>query len=315
MLPILTITLNPTVDFSSTVETVTPGVKLRCTPPQIDPGGGGVNVSRAIRLLGGDSKAVVATAGRVGAMLASLLADGGLNPTLFPVLGETRQSLSVIEETTGNQFRFVMPGPSWTNTQIADLLARIKAELLPGMLVVLSGSQPPGVARDFALRVNDLVVNAGARLVLDTSGAALARVAQGRHTPIDVLRMNSEEAEELAGRRLANPHEVANYAQSLLANGVAHMVIVAVGDEGCVLATARGRWQCSAPKVEVRSKTGAGDSFVAALTLGLARRMQPEQALRHAAAAAASAVTTEATELCRAEDIAQLLDQAVLLPI
>ncbi len=312
MTPILTITLNPTVDFATAADSVTPDVKLRCDRASVDPGGGGINVSRAIQILGGHSTAFVAVGGQVGDKLIHLLAEAGIGLAPFPAPDETRQSFSVIDRVTKQQFRFVMPGPDWAPKHVDLALSRIARASPSGGIVVLSGSQPPGVPADFPARLAARIARTGARLVVDTSGAALHEMAARPRKPAFILRMDGEEAEDLAGRPLPERRDSADFAQSLVHRGVAQMVIVARGAEGNILTTADARWHATAPQVPVISKVGAGDSFVGALVLALARSQSPEQALVNGAAAAAAAVMTEATALCRLADQKRLLREVVL---
>ncbi|MBK5947331.1 sugar kinase [Rhodobacter veldkampii DSM 11550] len=306
MIPILTVTLNPTVDFSTSAETVAPDRKLRCARPEANPGGGGINVSRAIAILGGHSTAFVAVGGPVGDKLVHLLAEAGIGLAPFPAPAETRQSFSVIDRTTGEEYRFVMPGPDWPARAVTEALARIGRAAPRGGIVVLSGSQPPGVPSDFPARLATRIARSGARMILDTSGAPLHRLLAAQARPVCVLRMDDMEAEELAGRLLPRREDSADFAQSLVHQGIAQMVIVARGDEGSVLATATERWHSEAAKVPVQSKVGAGDSFVGGFTLALARGASPERALQIGTAAASSAVMTESIDLCRAADVRHL---------
>ena len=312
MTPILTITLNPTVDFATAADHVVADVKLRCDRASVDPGGGGINVSRAIQILGGHSTAFVAVGGQVGDKLVHLLSEAGIGLAPFPAPDETRQSFSVIDRASGTQYRFVMPGPDWTPKHVDLALSRIARAAPSGGIVVLSGSQPPGVPADFPARLAARIARTGARLVVDTSGKALHEMAERPRKPAFILRMDGEEAEDLAGRRLPERGDSADFAQSLVQAGAAHMVIVARGAEGNILATADARWHATAPKVPVLSKVGAGDSFVGALVLALARGAAPETALVQGAAAAAAAVMTEATALCTRADQRRLTREVVL---
>ncbi|MEM6739134.1 MAG: PfkB family carbohydrate kinase, partial [Pseudomonadota bacterium] len=149
MTPILTLTLNPTVDYATSAPEIAPELKLRCTEPHIDPGGGGINVSRAILMLDGQSTALVSIGGGNGARLLELLALEGVPTVAFQGPGNTRLSFSVTDEGTGKQFRFVTPGPVWGEADVARALATVDRAAHPGSYVVLSGSQPPGVAKDF----------------------------------------------------------------------------------------------------------------------------------------------------------------------
>jgi 6-phosphofructokinase 2 len=295
---ILTVTLNPTVDLSTSAPSVVPGLKLRCTAPQVDPGGGGINVSRAIKLLGGRSTALVAIGGASGARLLELLTQEGIATIGFQGPGETRLSLSVTDAGTNDQYRFVLPGPDWSERDVARAIDTLDQATGSDTLVVLSGSQPPGVAKNFPAILAEHVSERAARLIVDTSGPALFNLVEAPHGAIHVLRMDGEEAEELAGRPLPRPEDSADFATGLVTKGVAAIVIVARGADGSVLASAEGRWHAASPAVKVVSKVGAGDSFVGAFTLGLARGQALPECLRFGVAAASSAVTTEATRLC-----------------
>lgn len=311
--PILTLTLNPALDMATTVPQVKAGVKLRCTDPLLDPGGGGLNVSRAIRHLGGDSLALVSLGGLTGDRLAGLIRQEGITFLSIRGPGETRTSLSVTETASRRQYRFMLPGPIWAEADRAHVFTLLRATARPGGIGVISGSQPPGVPDDFPAQLAACM--AGMRVVLDTSGRTLAQAVRVPIPGLEVLRMDSQEAEELAGHPLAARNDTADFAQSLVRRGVARRVIVARGSEGNLLAEADRRLFVPAPQVPIVSTVGAGDSFVAGFVLSIAREEPTEQALRQAAAAAAAAVMTEATELCRAEDVARLLPRVTATAI
>ena len=320
--PILTVTLNPALDVATSAEAVVPELKLRCEAPQVDPGGGGINVSRAIARMGGRSTALVALGGGTGARLCDLMRAEGLAMLRLDAPGETRQSLSVTDRGSGAQFRFVLPGPDWGAPEVGLALDSIAAAASPGGIVVLSGSNPPGVSAEFAARLGARLARQGdgtgagaVRLFVDTSGAALAAVAAGTGGPVAVLRMDGPEAEGLAGRPLATRAETADFAAALAASGAARTVIVARGADGNILAGPEGRWHAEAHRVEIVSKVGAGDSFVAGYTLAVARGLAAPEALGLAAACASAACMTPATELCQPEDVARLYDTRVVTPI
>ena len=127
MIPILTLTLNPALDLATSAEAVRADTKLRCAPPRIDPGGGGINVARAVRQLGGDAFALVAAGGPTGAQLQALLAAEGVLTGLLAAPGDTRISLSVADEATGAQYRFMLPGPEWHEADVAIALSMLKS--------------------------------------------------------------------------------------------------------------------------------------------------------------------------------------------
>ncbi|TMV87925.1 1-phosphofructokinase family hexose kinase [Thioclava sp. BHET1] len=309
MRAILTITLNPTVDLAVTTEAVQPERKLRCSHPLSDPGGGGLNVSRAIAALGGNSTAFAALGGPNGDQVMRLLAAAGIGVCAFPAPGETRLSLTATDQSTGAQYRFVMPGPEWSARDVSRALSRIARAAPEGGIVVLSGSQPPGVPPDFPAQLASRISRTQARLFLDTSGPPLHHLLSATAPPAGLLRMDALEAEELAGRPLPERKDSADFAQDLVRRGVAEVVLVARGSEGNVLATREARWFAQAARVPVVSKVGAGDSFVAAFTLALSRGKSLPEALQDGAAAASAAVMSPATDLCRASDMRRLRAQ------
>lgn len=304
---ILTITLNPALDVDTRTARVHPGEKLRCGAPVVNPGGGGLNVSRALAHLGGQSRALVALGGATGAELAGLLRAEAIAFAAVESPGPTRQSLTVTETATGQQYRFVLPGPDWQAADLARLIAALGPEVRPGGIAVLSGSQPPGVPSDFAAELARALP--GMALVLDTSGPPLAAAIAQPIPGLAILRMDSAEAESLAGHPLTTATDTADFAQTLTRAGAAQVVIIARGAEGNVLVTGQTRLLARPPSVTVVSAVGAGDSFVAGLVLAMARGQTWQQALTLGTAAAAAAVLTPATELCRAEDVATLLPQ------
>lgn len=313
---VLTLTLNPTLDLATSTDRVVPGPKLRCAAPQVDPGGGGINVSRAIRILGGQSLAVLVAAGMAGARLEELLRAEGIEPLVLPGPGATRESLSVTDRRTGAQFRFVMPGPDWGAGEAREVLDTVTGLAGAGDILVLSGSQPPGVPAGFPLTLARQLAGRGAELALDTSGAALREiVTRPGATPLALLRMDEAEAAEIAGHALPERRDTADFAAGLVAKGVARMVVAARGADGSVLAEAGRRLHCVSPKVEVVSKVGAGDSFTGAFVLAWAQGRPPAEALRAGVAAAGSAVTTEATKLCTRDEVQRLMPQCTVTEI
>lgn len=299
MLPVLTVTLNPTVDVTTSVDAMKPLQKLRCAKPRLDPGGGGVNVSRAIKELGGESRAFVALGGETGTQLRHLLDHTGLMIDYWPLVSETRISFTVIEEATALPYRFVLPGPEISPFEADQILQHLGKliERYTGY-VVASGSLPPGVPDDFYARLARKTRDLGGRFVIDSHGNPLR--AATKEQPY-LVRLNHLEAQELLG---GNADTAANLlASELVDRGLTEAAIVTIGERGAIVATHGRRIEIRPPKVKVRSGVGAGDSFVAALVTGLASGWTIEDAARYGVAAAAAAVTTEATDLCKRETV------------
>jgi 6-phosphofructokinase 2 len=255
--------------------------------------------------LGDESLALVALGGLTGDRLAGLIRNEGVPFLALTAPGETRQSLTVTEKTKGHQYRFMLPGPIWSEVDQDRVFILLRASARPGAFGVISGSQPPGVPLDFPARLARAMP--GLNVILDTSGRALVEAVSHPIPGLEVLRMDGYEAEQLAGRSLTTRQDSASFAGELVMRGVARTVSVARGADGSVLANADEQLFCAAAKVKVVSTVGAGDSFVAGYTLSRARGLDASQAL--AIATASSAVMTPATDLCREHDVARLLPQ------
>ena len=308
---VLTLTMNPALDLATSTQRVEPAHKLRCAAPLIHPGGGGINVARVLARLGGDVLALFPQGGVTGRMLRGLLAAEGVPCESVAIAGETRESFAVHEDSSGREFRFVLPGPELGAAELQACIERLEA-LLPGTaMVVASGSLPPGAPVDFYARVARLLTQRGIPLVLDTSGPALA-------APLDagvhLIKPSLRELQELTGERLDNAAQRLAACRSLIARGAARIVALSLGAEGALLADASEAWQARALDVQVASTIGAGDSFVGGLVLTLAEGGTLQQALRHAMATSAAALLAPGTALCRPEDVARLTPQVAVMP-
>ncbi len=301
MAEVATLTMNPALDVATSTATVLPTDKLRCAAPRFDPGGGGVNAARVVRLLGGEAVAVFPAGGPAGEMLVRLLGGLGLGCHAVPVAGATRESFTVDEASSGRQFRFVLPGPELSTAEQEACLASLAAlSPAPGVLVV-SGSLPPGVEPGFVGQVAKVARRLGARLVLDTSGAAL-RAAQGAF----LVKPNLRELAEALGREIHDEAEELAGARELVVRGTAEVVLLSLGARGALLVASDVEQRFAPIPVTPRSAVGAGDSMVGAAALALARGWPLREAARYGMAAGAATLMTPGTELCRREDVERL---------
>ena len=307
MLKIVTLTLNPALDVSSSIHSVAPEIKLRCAAPNFHPGGGGINVSRAIRFLGGDSSAVYTAGGHTGAMLTQLLAAEGIDHRPVHISGITRESFVVYEESTSRQYRFTLPGPTLAESEWRACLAAL-LELEPDLLVA-SGSLPAGVPLDFYGELARYARKNGIRLILDTAIAGLERALDASAY---LIKPNLRELALLAGNRLDDEAQIEAAGRQLIERGLAEAVLVSLGAGGALLVASSGSTRFHAPVVPIASKVGAGDSMVGGLTLALAQGRSLTEAARFGVAAGSAAVMTPGTQLCRREDAYRLYEAVTL---
>jgi 6-phosphofructokinase 2 len=298
--------MNPTVDKNAVVEHVVAERKLRCRPPRHDPGGGGINVSRAIQRLGGRSLALYPAGGAIGTMLQNLLGREEIEYCVVPIEGMTRENLTIREGSTDQQYRFGMPGPFLRETEWEQCLDELSNVDPHPEYIVASGSLPPGAPNDFYSRVARLGHELSSQVILDTSGEALLEAVQ---EGVYLVKPNMRELRQLAGEELRGEAEQESAAKEIVRQGRASAVIVSLGAAGALFVSAKATKRIRAPTVQIRSKIGAGDSMVAGIALGLARGKALHDAVLFGIAAGSAAVMTPGTELCRRQDTERLYEQ------
>ena len=300
----VTLTLNPAVDKSSTVGQVVAEAKLRCDKPMFEPGGGGINVARAAQRLGGDALAVYTSGGQLGKMLEELLDEEKVRQRPFSISGLTRENLTVYERSSERQYRFGMPGPELSEDEAAGLLDEATKLMEGADYMVASGSLPRGVPDGFYANLAEVAGEKGCRLIVDTSGGPLERVSK---KGAFMIKPNIRELKELCGKDVSDPTAVDELAESMLDTNEA--VLVSLGSQGAHLVSREGNLRIPAPTVPIKSKVGAGDSMVAGTVTKLAQGWDLFEAVRFGVAAGAAAVMTPGSELCRKEDAERLYEQ------
>ena len=300
----VTFTPNPALDVSTSVDRLVDAHKLRCEAPQMHPGGGGINVARVLHRLGADVLAIWPCGGLTGERLHGLLNAEGVPDQRLVMDEETRESFTVHETASGREFRFVLPGPTLTAAQWESALTCLRQT--PAQWIVSSGSLPPGVPVDGHAQVARMARERGARMVVDSSGAALAAaLAEG----VWLVKPSLRELAEFTGLALDGPQQQRQAAQLLIERGQAQMVALSLGSRGAMLVTAEQCLVAKALPVQVASSVGAGDSFLAALAWTLDRSTPLDDALATAMAAGAAAVMAQGTGLCQPQDVQSLRPQ------
>jgi len=303
-MPVVTLTLNPSLDTSSSVEAMEPDRKLRASAPRHDPGGGGLNVARVVAEFGVEVLAVVALGGHFGEIVAGLVRERGLPLRAVPIAGSTRQNVTVHDRRSGGDYRIIHPGPSLGNGEWDECRDAVVDAVDDDCCVVLSGSLPAGVADDAFARLACEVVERGGRVVADTSGAALAAVLQA---PIVFAKPSLDELAEVVGRPLAGLEEAADAALGLLGAGRCEAMLVSAAAAGAVLVTRdRPPMLLRAPEVTVVSTVGAGDSVVGGLVARLARGDDLLDAAVWGIAAGTATVTEAGSSLARRSVVERL---------
>lgn len=300
---IITITLNPTVDKSTTVDTIKPEKKLRCTPPKYEPGGGGINVSRGLARLGINSTALFTSGGRTGNLLEQLLKDEHVTTSPVHVSAETRENFIVVDTSHNEQYRFGMPGDDITTHEIKDI-GRIIDSLSPTPeIVVISGSLPPGIEPSFMRTLVKELKAKGAKIIADTSGEALTEVLK---EGVYLLKPNLGELSSLTGMQELDNESADEAAKQLINEGKAEIVVVSLGPQGAYLISKDESIHVPAPSVKKLSTVGAGDSMVAGMVAILAKGGSHLDMARMGVACGSAATMSTGTGLFTKENAERL---------
>ena len=308
---IVTMTLNPAIDKSSSVAHVVAERKLYCSPPRFEPGGGGVNVSRAIKKLGGESLLFYPIGGLTGKMLQKLLDREGLNHRPFFIEGSIRESLVILEESTGRQYRFGMPGPEFQEQEWEQFQTALSVMDPAPEYLVASGSLPPGVPTGFYARAAHVGKERGTKVIIDASGKAMEKALM---EGVYLIKPNIGEFRELVGKDIKEEAQIKAEAQKMVKSGQCDVLVISLGSAGALMVSEEVTERILPPTVPIVSKVGAGDSMVAGIALSLARGKPLRESVLFGVAAGTAAVMTPGTELCRREDAERLYESMVARP-
>src|SRR5262245_39903986 len=308
---IVTFTINPAVDISTSVAVVRPAHKLRCAAPRRDPGGGGINVARVVTRFGADVLAVFTVGGPIGEHLKELVAREGIRSLTIPIRADTREDLAVVESETGQQYRFVLPGPALAETEWRACLDALASPDLEPRFLVASGSLPPGVPEDSYAKPATTMRGGDVKLIVDTSGLPLQRALEAG---VYLIKPNLREMRELLGTPMDRELDCIAACRRLVKEGRAEVIALTLGHYGAMLVTRDVALRADPVPIKPVSTVGAGDSFLGALVARLAAGRDMEDAFRYAVAAGSAALLAHGTELARRDDVERLLSAVKVRP-
>ncbi|NNJ30404.1 1-phosphofructokinase [Lacrimispora defluvii] len=308
---IVTVTMNPAIDKTVDIGKFERGDLNRIKRVEIDAGGKGINVSKTIRELGGESIATGFVGGTSGTIIKQVLTDLGLRTDFVEVKGETRTNLKVVEET-GEVTELNEPGPEVTKEQLNDLLTRLEGYANPDTLFVLAGSIPAGIPTDIYRKITEQVHQKGAKVLLDADGVLFSESLKGKP---DMLKPNRSELERYYQMDYrASEQELVSMGEKLLNQGVS-MAAISLGQMGAIFLTKEKRYRCPGLRVKAHSTVGAGDALVAAMAYSWDEKLPLETCIRLCMGASAGAVTSIGTKPPKRSLVDELVEQVELLEI
>ncbi|MEJ7830017.1 MAG: 1-phosphofructokinase family hexose kinase [Segetibacter sp.] len=302
---IVTITMNPAIDKSTTADRFIPEKKLRCDKLLIEGGGGGINVSKAVKKLGGESLAIFPSGGTNGTILERYLSAQEINFHTIPVEQDTRENMVVTETSTNFQFRFVMPGESLDPAVAQSVLKLLNSLPVKPTIIVASGSLPPGIPDDFYAQVAKLAQQLDAKCIVDTSGVPLELAAE---QGVFLLKPNLTELGKMVGKDKLELNEVDDAAIEIIKKGKCKIIVVSLGSSGALLVTEKGYEHVPAPTVKKQTTVGAGDSMVAGMAWMLSQGKTLREMIRFGVACGTAATMNTGTQLFNTENVFHLYE-------
>lgn len=296
---ILTITINPSVDKSSSVKKIMPEQKLRCASPVYEPGGGGINISRALKRLGTEAETVFLSGGRTGNLLEELLSKEKLNTNVFSVEGETRENFIVVDSSNQQQYRFGMEGKAISEEEQTNFLKFLEQIETPDF-VVISGSLPPNVSTDYLRKLIKYFKQKSSKVIVDTSGKSFQEAA---NEGVYLLKPNIGELASLTGKSDLDSASMQEAADQLISEKKAEIVVVSLGGKGAFLCSEKEKIWVQAPLIKVRSTVGAGDSMVAGMVSVLLKNGSYQEMLQMGVACGSATTMATGTGLFKKEDV------------
>lgn len=305
---IITVSMNPAIDKTVEISKLIPGGLNRIQKVEYDAGGKGINVSKTIRELGGESIATGFLGGNAGKTIENVLNDRQIRNDFVWVDGETRTNTKVFEEN-GEVTELNEPGPVITEEQMKALLDKLEGYAEKDALFILAGSIPSGVDKQIYADIIRLVHAKGAKVLLDADGELFRNSLDAGP---DMIKPNRVELEEYAGIDYrASDEEILQLARKLLEKGM-DTVAVSMGKSGAMMVRKGYEVKCPALSVKAHSTVGAGDAMVAALAYSADQGLDHDETVRLCMATSAGAVTTVGTKPPKKEVVEELKKQVMI---
>ncbi len=303
---ILTVTLNTAIDRTMAVPNFRQGNRHRSVEASTVAGGKGINVARALALLGKPVIAAGLAGGPTGQRLIEELREEAILNDLTPIAEESRINLAVVDPTSGEQTEINERGPEVTAQEIDAFLDRLDYLARGASICVLAGSLPPGVDPELYARITGELRERGVTVVLDSDGEPMRA---GIRAGPSVVMPNVLEAEELVGREFEGPGDLSAGLAELLELGAGEAIVTR--PEGCVAAVGepneRAFYEVSSAALEPVASVGSGDALLAGYVAARYDGAPPAECLAFAVACGAESTQHFGAGTVDPEQVARIL--------
>lgn len=308
---VLTVTLNPSIDKTITVEKFVPYGLNRVLKTRQDPGGKGINVAKVLKNFGVDVTVFGLIAGSQGKHLTDFLNRAEIETDFLQIPGETRTNLKIFDESINKMTEINESGFQVTPEILDSFRNKFKESIRGAAMVVLSGSLPPGIPDDFYAECIAVAKSEGIKTVLDADAGALA---EGIKAVPYAVKPNIHELELLNGRHFTNSNEVVDAVKALINTGI-EIAIVSMGADGAIVANKDEAYKVDSWDIPVKSATGAGDSMVGSLVYSLLKNDSLYEIAKITTAAGTITASKEGTQICTENEVLQSLENVTVKKI
>lgn len=309
---IYTVTLNPARDRTVVIPDFAAGKVNRIKSFRDDPGGKGINVSKVIKNLGGESVAMGILGGSTGEYIKTCLDDMGIQNDFVFVNAETRTNIKVFDDKNLVTTDINEPGAPVGEETLERVLNLILLTAKKGDIVVFAGKIPVGAPSDLLCQWIKTLKENGVMTVLDADSKTLK---EGVKASPMLIKPNEIELGELLGEKIDSLEKIVSGAKRVMAENAIAFVAVSMGADGAVFVTQSAVYRAKGLKIEAKSTVGAGDAMAAALAYGIDSGMREIDACRLSIAASAAAVMCEGTQSADRETIDALNDKVEIFEI
>lgn len=300
---IITVTMNPAIDKTVDLEQFVQGGLNRLKNVIVDAGGKGINVSKTIKALGGETIATGFLGGSGGVLIQKVLKEQGIRADFIEIKNEVRINLKVVE-ANGSVTELNEPGPVVTQEELDLLTEKLLDYANEDALFILAGSIPNGVSKDVYRILTLRLKEKGAKVFLDADGELFINALEAGP---DIIKPNRHELEEYFHKDYrVDEAELIGMGKLLLEKGIG-TVAISLGQMGAMFLTKDKVLRCPGLKVKAHSTVGAGDAMVAALAYSIHLGLPLEDCVKYGVATSAGAVTTKGTKPPTRELVDELL--------
>lgn len=305
---VITVTLNPAMDKTLSVNNLSIGSVNRVDNYRTDIGGKGINVSKVLKNLGVQSVCTGFLGGILENVFKNELDRRGIDHDFVHVDENTRTNVKIVDEENNTFTDINEPGPTISNEKLNEFINMFENMCNPEDIVVLSGGVNSSVPKDIYYKLTLIAKSIGALVIMDADGELLQEGIKARP---DIIKPNNHELKKLLNLDEINEEDMIKASRQLIKTGI-KKIMISLGDKGALYVTNNRVIKSESIKVPVKSTVGAGDSMVAAIVYSIIREFDDEETLKFATACGAASVSLEGTEACSLKQINELIPRVII---